>query len=140
MTAIGQGSGESLASDRGILCLGFMRTGTFSMAHALVILGYNEVLHGLYQPTEEAFRPWARAAWACFPFIREELYPTNQYPPWLEMPPPKDWTRSDWDLVCGKYEVVTDIASLFAKELIKAYPRAKVDQLTAPACAWRGPH
>jgi hypothetical protein len=40
-------------------------------------------------------------------------------------PGPK-FKREDWDSLFGEYDVVTDVGSVFADQLIEAYPEAKV--------------
>jgi len=108
------------------------RMGTKSMARAYQILGY-KTHHGLLETVFEG--PWVQieqAAEATFgphpnaPGRRPDAVggplpntPTN--------PPRPPFTRVDWDGLWGdKWEVVTDLASPFAPELIKAYPDAKV--------------
>ncbi|EOO00527.1 putative nad dependent epimerase protein [Phaeoacremonium minimum UCRPA7] len=38
----------------------------------------------------------------------------------------KAFTRDDWDQLFGPCEAVTDVASMFAPQLIEAYPEAKI--------------
>ncbi|KAK0651038.1 P-loop containing nucleoside triphosphate hydrolase protein, partial [Cercophora newfieldiana] len=98
-----------------ILCLGLFRTGTYSMTKALNTLGYTRVLHGLDM----------RAGLAV-------LYSDPDKPPaWLKpqfVSETAPFTRSQWDEICslGSFHGVTDTASLYAAQLIKAYPNAKV--------------
>ena len=35
-------------------------------------------------------------------------------------------TRKEWDSAFGEYDAVTDIVSIFADQLVEAYPEAKV--------------
>ncbi|KAK0625884.1 P-loop containing nucleoside triphosphate hydrolase protein, partial [Immersiella caudata] len=115
-----------------ILCLGLFRTGTYSMTKALHILGYTHILHGLdiraglagLNPTTQ--EPWSRAAWANLPFL-------HQFVPEI-----KSFSRREWDGTCalGTYHAVTDTASLYAAQLIKAYPGAKVILCYRDPVAW----
>lgn len=99
--------------DMRVLSLGLPRTGSTSMAEALSILGYQGVHH-----TSKAInrlRDWEileAAADATFPCL----------PTYTGVP----FTRTDWDELYGSYEACTDAASIFAPELIRAYPQAKV--------------
>ncbi|KXX75845.1 hypothetical protein MMYC01_206628 [Madurella mycetomatis] len=90
------------------------RMGTKSMAHAYQILGY-KTHHGLLEDVTAS--PWTQleeAAEATWPSVPE----ARPRPP---------FQRADWDALWGdKYDAVTDLASPFAIELIKAYPDAKV--------------
>ncbi|KAK3493513.1 hypothetical protein B0T13DRAFT_490234 [Neurospora crassa] len=84
-----------------IICVGFPRTGTESLAQALSHLGYSHVYHGwdiVYDPSDLCYSPgWVRLA-------RKKFYP-----------------------VPGHCQAVTDApASVFGAELIAAYPEAKV--------------
>ncbi|KAK4455366.1 hypothetical protein QBC34DRAFT_432701 [Podospora aff. communis PSN243] len=128
----------TLGDDGGILCLGLFRTGTYSMAKALNILGYSRVLHGLDMRAGLAGldaltqEPWSRAAWANLPFLHRVLYPDpDSPPPWLGqqfVSETQPFSREAWDEICnlGSYHAVTDTASLYAEQLIDAYPNAKV--------------
>jgi len=99
-----------------IIHAGFFRTGTNSLATAYQILGF-KTCHGLFQALEA--NPWVeieRAAEAKWPDL-----------PGAPSPPRAPWTRADWDALWGRhYDVVTDISSPFTRELIAAYPDAKV--------------
>lgn len=85
------------------------------MAKAYIALGYR-THHGLLEDVMES--PWsliehaAEATWPSVPGAPES--------------PHQPYTRSDWDAIWGSYDAVTDLASPFAIELIKAYPEAKV--------------
>ena len=90
------------------------RMGTKSMALAYQELGY-KVHHGLLEGVLDTnwvgLEKAAEATWPDAPGAR---------------PRPRH-TRADWDALWGnEYEVVTDLASPFACELIRAYPDAKV--------------
>ncbi|KAJ5140661.1 hypothetical protein N7448_004069 [Penicillium atrosanguineum] len=96
-----------------IINAGLFRTATKSMALAYQILGF-KTHHGLLEKVTET--PWiqleqaAEATWPNAPGTR----------------PRKPYTRGDWSALWGGYDAVTDLASPFALELIKAYPEAKV--------------
>lgn len=97
-------------SEMQVLSLGLLRTGTASMAEAYRILGYKNVFHGLCVLEDDHY--WhniERASDMTFPGL----------PSYIE-------GNMDWDELFGSYDVVTDTASLFAKQLIPYYPNAKV--------------
>ncbi|KAI6091377.1 hypothetical protein F4821DRAFT_281255 [Hypoxylon rubiginosum] len=106
---------ETLKSGSGLLVVhaALCRMGTMSFAEAYRALGYR-VHHGVDNPTKD---PWVRieeAAEATWPFI-----------PGAKLREP--FTRSDWDDLWGShYDIITDLASPFALQLIEAYPEAKV--------------
>ncbi|KAI0865950.1 hypothetical protein F4860DRAFT_458307 [Xylaria cubensis] len=89
------------------------RMGTTSLADAYRTLGYT-VHHGV---DDIRGNPWVlieKAAEATWPSIPGA---TQRQP----------FTRQDWDSLWGsKYDIVTDLASPFVPQLIKAYPNAKV--------------
>ncbi|KAJ7216000.1 P-loop containing nucleoside triphosphate hydrolase protein [Mycena pura] len=93
-----------------VLCLGFSRTGTASMHIALEMLGYNETNHGFKVATNPHDREmWTEAINAKF-FGKGTLY-----------------GRKEWDQLLGHCMAITDVPHLlFAEELIRAYPEAKV--------------
>jgi len=97
-----------------IINVGLFRMGTKSMAHAYQILGFR-THHGLLEDVFDT--PWTRieeAAEATWPSV-----PGGQAR--------RPFERADWDELWGsEYEAVTDLASPFALNLIKAYPEAKV--------------
>ncbi|KAK0752869.1 hypothetical protein B0T18DRAFT_335703, partial [Schizothecium vesticola] len=131
----------TLGEDGGVLCLGLFRTGTYSMAKALNELGFARVLHGMDMRDalrdDAGIQPWARAAWANMPFLRRVLYP-DALPPWLTRPaaPADPFGRPEWDALVGSYHGVTDVASLYAPQLIKAYPGARVVLCYRDPDAW----
>ncbi|EGZ71075.1 hypothetical protein NEUTE2DRAFT_22447, partial [Neurospora tetrasperma FGSC 2509] len=103
-----------------IICVGFPRTGTESLAQALSHLGYSHVYHGwdiVYDPSDLCYSPgWVRLA-------RKKFYPVqgdhSQSQPVI--------TRAEFEELLGHCQAVTDApASVFAAELIAAYPEAKV--------------
>ncbi|KAJ5369282.1 uncharacterized protein N7496_009042 [Penicillium cataractarum] len=93
---------------------GLFRTGTKSMARAYQILGL-KTHHGLLEKVTDT--PWVQLEQAA-----ESTWPSTP-----GARPRASFTRADWDKLWGeKYDAVTDLASPFALELIRAYPNAKV--------------
>ncbi|KAF5010513.1 hypothetical protein FDECE_3330 [Fusarium decemcellulare] len=89
-----------------VLCIGLPRSGTESLQHALLKLGYSHTYHG-----------W------------DIVYETPNYSPqWFgSLDGNTTVTKDDFDAVLGHSVAVTDAAaSVFAAELIAAYPDAKV--------------
>lgn len=98
-----------------VINVGLMRTGTMSMARAYDILGLR-AHHGLdmgdlpgrgssqWAAIEEA----AEATWLTVPGARRRRRGAR-------------FTRAEWDAVFGSYDAVTDVGSLFAEQLVKAY-------------------
>ncbi|KAF2127620.1 hypothetical protein P153DRAFT_343834 [Dothidotthia symphoricarpi CBS 119687] len=98
-----------------ILVLGMCRTGTTSISTALRKLGYtpHQMRSVLTNPEELAL--WQEA-------INTTLLPPADRPRNLA-----PYGRSEFDKLLANYDVVTDIpGAMFAKELIEAYPEAKV--------------
>ncbi|KAK7755525.1 hypothetical protein SLS62_002457 [Diatrype stigma] len=89
------------------------RMGTKSMSEAYKILGYR-THHALDNVMDN---PWGLVEKAA-----EAKWPKTSKGGSILRP----FTRHDWDAVWGPYEVVTDLASPFAPDLIKCYPEAKV--------------
>ncbi|KAG6031456.1 hypothetical protein E4U41_007568 [Claviceps citrina] len=121
-------SKRTLAENGGVLIMGLPRSGTYSVAHAMRMLGHDRVFHNLDVPAEKSNEVWAgwfRAGWACMPYLREHMglpYFARKKPA-----PKTTFTRADWDeLVGNEYQVVADISACFAAELIEAYPEAQV--------------
>ncbi|KAI1151989.1 hypothetical protein F4825DRAFT_337404 [Nemania diffusa] len=106
---------QDQSSQQGLVVIhaALFRMGTTSCASAYRTLGYT-VHHGV---DDIRGNPWVlveQAAEATWPSI-----------PGATPRPP--YTRQDWDHLWGsKYDIVTDLASPFVPELIKAYPDAKV--------------
>jgi hypothetical protein len=96
-----------------IINAGLFRMATKSMAIAYGILGY-KTHHGLLENVLDS----------PYPFLEEAAEATWPTVPGARKRAPFD--RKDWDRIWGGYDVVTDLASPFALELIKAYPDAKV--------------
>lgn len=96
-----------------VLALGLPRTGSASIAEALTILGYKNVHHGIKAIDDpDSWKVISRAADATFPVL-----PTYTGKP---------FTREQWDELYGTCEAGTDMAALFATQLVDAYPEAKV--------------
>lgn len=122
---------EDKARDAGppkVLCVGMLRTGTSSLAAALSELGFKHVFHGLDSRTKPSH--WAffeRAAIAAWPEVNA---------PRGQSPPPKPFTRQDWDELFGVYDAVTDLSCFWALQLADAYPDAKVILTERDFDAW----
>lgn len=91
-----------------VLSLGLPRTGSASMAEALTILGYRDVHHGW----QSIVRPGERQ------IIGRAVDASSPGPP--------TFTLEDWEELFGPCEAATDVASVFASQLIEVYPKAKV--------------
>ncbi|KAL4914310.1 hypothetical protein BDW62DRAFT_145109 [Aspergillus aurantiobrunneus] len=100
-----------------VLALGMSRSGTESLRRALVILGYDHVYHGfdMSESTPMQWKQWALLGRRKFGIVGT----TPKGDPQI--------SREDFDEIIGHAEAVTDQpCSIFAAELIKAYPEAKV--------------
>ncbi|KAK9415728.1 putative NAD dependent epimerase/dehydratase [Seiridium unicorne] len=96
-----------------VLALGLPRTGSSSIAEALTTLGYKNVLHGfniLDHPT----------VWSLIDRAADASYAT--IPSYTGKP----FRREEWDDLFGPCEAATDVAAVFATQLVGAYPEAKV--------------
>jgi hypothetical protein len=94
-----------------VLCLGLGRTGTSSLRQALLDLGYSDVYHfaSLLQENPRDSEMWIDAFQAKF-HGKGKLF-----------------EREEFDQLLGHCMAVTDLpCALFAKELLEAYPDAKV--------------
>ncbi|KAG6353260.1 hypothetical protein INS49_007559 [Diaporthe citri] len=97
-----------------VLCVGMPRSGTESLQHALLTLGYDHTYHGwdiIYEQPNYA-QQWVK-------LCRKKWFgPLDGN---------NDFTAADFDPLIGHSVAVTDAAaSVFAAELIAAYPEAKV--------------
>ncbi|KAI9044891.1 sulfotransferase family protein [Aspergillus affinis] len=104
-----------------VLVLGMSRTGTDSMKKALLRLGYCDTYHGYTAATENPrdCEMWLDAMAAKWDAVG------------------KPFGRAEWDQLLGHCQAVTDIpAAVFAKELIEAYPEAKVVLTNRDAEEW----
>ncbi|KAL4786910.1 hypothetical protein BJX76DRAFT_64137 [Aspergillus varians] len=100
-----------------VLALGMSRSGTESLRRALIILGYDHVYHGfdMSESTPMQWKEWALLGRRKFGLVGTSHKGDPQI------------TRGDFDQIIGHAEAVTDQpCSIFASELIRAYPEAKV--------------
>jgi Sulfotransferase domain len=101
-----------------VINAGLMRTGTLSIARAYDILGLR-AHHGLDLPTLPTTLHLKQ--WALFERAAEGTWP---HAPGAR--PSHRFKRQDWDELFGEYDVVTDLGAIFADQLVKCYPEAKV--------------
>ncbi|KAK8136287.1 hypothetical protein PG984_004227 [Apiospora sp. TS-2023a] len=107
-----------------VLCLGPGRPGTDSLRNALLVLGYDAVFHGYEGMTRV---PMTHQAWV--QVMRRKFDDTSS--------PDHTITRADFDAIIGDCEAVTDMPCVnFARELIEAFPEAKVIINTRELDAW----
>lgn len=98
-----------------ILVLGMCRTGTTSITTALRMLGYTSHQMRSVLANPEEIELWEEA-------IQTTLLPPAERP--RNLPP---YRRPEFDKLLAHYDVVADIpGAMFAKDLIEAYPEAKV--------------
>lgn len=99
-----------------VLCVGFPRTGTESLQQALLSLGYDHTYHGW----DIVFDlPLPAPGWVRLAQKKHHAISAPGDAPRV--------TRADFDELMGHCTAVTDAAgSCFARELIAAYPEAKV--------------
>ena len=91
-----------------VLALGLSRCGTESLKFALEELGYKGVYHGYEVKGDQAM-------------VLARLWDAKM------AEPSKKIGAEDFDRFIGNYEAVTDaVGCMFAKNLIEAYPNAKV--------------
>ncbi|KAL3482115.1 hypothetical protein BJX99DRAFT_217391 [Aspergillus californicus] len=112
-----------------VLALGMSRSGTESLRRALIILGYDHVYHG-FDMTDSYPMQWKQ--WALLGRRKYGLQgTTHKGDPQL--------SAADFDEIIGHAEAVTDQpCAIFAPELIKAYPAAKVILNHRDVDAWYG--
>ncbi|KAI9928233.1 hypothetical protein MW887_002266 [Aspergillus wentii] len=94
-----------------VLCLGLCRTGTDSLRQALRLLGYSETYHGYLAALENPrdCEMWYEALQAKYDGVG------------------KPYGRKEFDQLLGHCQAVCDFpAACFSKELIEAYPEAKI--------------
>ncbi|KAM7215384.1 hypothetical protein V8F06_009245 [Rhypophila decipiens] len=111
----GGGSNDNKREMR-LLCLGLMRTGTYSIYTTLTALGFANVYHGLNSLGVND--DWAILGAAADATFASTLRPNEPSPP--------EFSRQEWDSLWGSCDAVTDVASVFGPALIGAYPNAKV--------------
>ncbi|KAI9721693.1 MAG: hypothetical protein M1828_005061 [Chrysothrix sp. TS-e1954] len=103
-----------------VLCLGQSRTGTMSMYTALTDLGYKpyHMIEALKNPAHD------------FPLWEEGLNAKFQGQG-------KPWGLREFDVMLGNFDALLDIpCTMFADELIKLYPDAKVLLTTRDVDSW----
>ncbi|KAH8725376.1 hypothetical protein GQ44DRAFT_707000 [Phaeosphaeriaceae sp. PMI808] len=111
-----------------ILVLGMCRTGTTSIAVALRKLGYTP-----HQMREVLLNPKELALWE--EAINVTLLAPRDRPVKHQTQSP--YGKSEFDKLLADYDVVMDLPGcVFAKELIEAYPEAKVILTTRDYTAW----
>ena len=99
-----------------VLALGMSRSGTESLRRALQILGYDHVFHG-FDMIESI--PMSSKSWV--------LLGRRKFAIQNPVTGDSGISREDFDALLGHCEAVTDQPpSIFAAELINAYPEAKV--------------
>ena len=107
-----------------VLCVGFSRSGTESLQHALITLGYDHTYHGWDISFESPLRikAWVR-------LCRKKWFGSEDGDVKI--------TAAEFDEVLGHAVAVTDLpGSCFATELIEAYPDAKVILNVREMDAW----
>ncbi len=104
-----------------VLALGLSRSGTDSLRHALLHLGYINCYHGFSTVDEQG---WADSrAW--YDLLVRKFYSSSSLP--NSSTANTTITTSDLDAILGDCMAMTDIpAVLFGPELLAAYPAAKV--------------
>jgi hypothetical protein len=119
-------SKKTLAEGGGVLIMGLPRSGTYSVAHALEILGHDRVFHNLKVPYDanDVWGAWARPMMACSPYLREHV----GAPYFMDLKEvPTAFTSADWDDRVGRdHQAIADMTVYFVAELIEAYPDAQV--------------
>ncbi|KAK5103837.1 hypothetical protein LTS08_003259 [Lithohypha guttulata] len=88
---------------------GLMRMGSLSLAHALSILGTQA--HHALEASWDDWKTLKHAADATWPGPNNKAISLKQ---------------ADWNQLFGDYICITDIASLFAPQILEAYPNIKV--------------
>ncbi|MCJ1438835.1 hypothetical protein MMC27_008225 [Xylographa pallens] len=75
-------------------------------------------------------------SWDDYPGLELAAEATWPSVPGARKPVPLPFTSADWDRLFPNYDVVTDLASLFAEQMIRAYPEAKVVVVQRDFDAW----
>ncbi|VUC24299.1 unnamed protein product [Clonostachys rosea] len=102
-----------------VLCVGFPRTGTESLQQALIKLGYDYTYHGWDILFE---RPVSMPGWVGLARRKFKTHTRSR-----AVHGDCTITAAEFDVLLGHCTAVTDAAgSVFAAELIQAYPEAKV--------------
>ncbi|KAL0938359.1 uncharacterized protein CTRU02_204969 [Colletotrichum truncatum] len=109
-----------------VLILGLPRTGTQSLADALIYLGITPVYHMREVAKSSHQDLWIRA-------IADNLPPFSS----PTQPPSNPWTREQWDELLGSYEAVSDFPpALFPASLAEAYPDCPIILSTRSFESW----
>ncbi|KAK7962020.1 uncharacterized protein PG986_002845 [Apiospora aurea] len=98
------------------------KMGTRSMAEAYKILGYH-AHHGMDDLWGNPWEKLEKAAEAKWPVLAG---PNASSAAADSTPPPKPFTREQWDELWSSYDAITDLGSPFADDPVQAYPDAKV--------------
>ncbi|WPG99941.1 Hypothetical protein R9X50_00276400 [Acrodontium crateriforme] len=102
-----------------ILALGMSRSGTESLRGALQMLGYDKVYHGfdVAENDPQTFKAWTCLARHKFETIQSSPHEKGEH----------SLNAADFDTILARCVAVTDQqGAIFASELIKAYPEAKI--------------
>ncbi|KAJ4288972.1 hypothetical protein N0V90_011314 [Kalmusia sp. IMI 367209] len=102
-----------------VLVLGLCRTGTSSIRDALQKLGYTtHHMTAVIDEDPSQIPYWNEA-------VQVTYFPDSERPAYLRGQPP--YGRAEFDKLLAKYDAVTDFpCALYAEQLVKAYPDAKV--------------
>lgn len=111
-----------------VICPSMSRSGTDSMRRALEILGIGRTMHGFRLGDHpERIDIWLE-------LVNRKFYPGDGPAAAADQP----ITAADLDRVLGDYAATTDMpCAAFWRELLTAYPDAKVVLTERPADAWR---
>lgn len=99
-----------------VICVGICRSGTESLQQALLMLGYDYTYHGWDMMFDQPYyaQEWCKLA-------RKKFYPDSGGDGDCNI------SAEEFDTLLGHAVAVTDLpASVFACEMIKAYPNAKI--------------
>ncbi len=103
-----------------VICVGLPRSGTESLQQALLTLGYDHTYHGWDIVYDEQIHSPGWVALARKKWFGADLSSSSS-------PSSPTITAADFDALLGHSVAVTDAAaSIFAAEMIAAYPEAKV--------------
>ncbi|KAF4553492.1 Hypothetical protein D9617_7g032200 [Elsinoe fawcettii] len=109
--------------DLKVIALGLSRTGTESLSKALTLLGYAPSAHGI----DVAGDPGLSAAWIRLAFRKHSIRITKHISEASSYRFDSGLRADTFDKILGPYVALTDNpGTLFAEELIAAYPDAKI--------------
>lgn len=104
-----------------VLCLGMCRTGTKSLLTAMNTLGYNPLHMSLIWPYPRKLNLWIEALEHTF----------------VDKRPETSFGRPEFDVLLGDHDAVLDVpCAVFAEQLVKAYPDAKVILTSRTPQSW----